>query len=84
MANECMDEIRKMKITTYKLESVSWIKAIDTTVCFRDFAKLNLPRWFDFKLEPIFDTAPQLPPRVKLTSKVVKVDSKIIVSIPKI
>ncbi len=28
------------------------------TVCFRDLAKLNCLWWFDFKLEPIFDTSP--------------------------
>jgi hypothetical protein len=39
--------------------------------------------WFDFKLEPIFDTA-QLPQKMKLTSKVVKIDPKIIVSLPTI
>ncbi len=27
-------------------------------MCFRDLAKLNLLWWFNYKLEPIFDTAP--------------------------
>jgi hypothetical protein len=39
--------------------------------------------WFDFKLEQIFDK-PQLTQKIKLASKVAKVDSKIIISLPKI
>ncbi len=49
-----------------------------STVCFRDLAKLNLPMVVRFKLEPVFDTA-QLPQKIKLASKVVKTDSKIII-----
>ncbi len=29
-----------------------------STLCFNDSGKLNLQNWFDFKLEPIFATAP--------------------------
>jgi hypothetical protein len=32
--------------------------SFDPTVCFRDLANLICQRWFNFKLEPIFDTAP--------------------------
>jgi hypothetical protein len=43
------------------------------TVCFRDLAELSQ-----------FLILPQLPQKMKLPSKVVKVDSKIIISLPKI
>ncbi len=51
------------------------------TVCFRDLGKLNLPM---ILISSQFLILPQLPQKIKLASKVVKVDSKIIISLPKI
>ncbi len=39
------------------MQQMSPLRRTDT-VCFRDLAKLNSPMWFNFKLEPVFNTAP--------------------------
>ncbi len=55
-----------------------------STVCFRDLAKLNLPMVVRFLSSSQFLILPQLPQKLILASKVVKVDSKIIILLPKI
>jgi hypothetical protein len=55
-----------------------------TTVCFRDLAKLNLLMVIRFWARANFWYCPSCLKKIKLASKVVKVDSKIIISLPKI
>ncbi len=52
------------------------------TLCFTNLGKLNLIIVVFSSSQ--FSILPQLPQKVELASKVVKVDSKIIVSLPKI
>jgi hypothetical protein len=58
--------------------------AIISTVCFTDLGKLNLIMVVRFLSLNQFLLLPQLPQKVELTSKVVKVDSKIIFLLPEI
>jgi hypothetical protein len=51
------------------------------TACFTDLGKLNLLMVLSYSQ---FLLLPQLPQKIELASKVVKVDSKIIVSLPEI
>ena len=51
-----------------------------STKRFTDLVKLNLSMWSSFRLEPIFDTA-TVAQKMMLTSKVVKIGSKIIISL---
>ena len=56
------------------------IREWPTTMCIRDWDKLNLICWFDFRLEPIRAIMPQMPQKIWFTSKVVKGDQKVIVA----
>jgi hypothetical protein len=53
---------RHIDVTHNKLKCLQCHQVIrsnsNNTVCFRDLGKLNMPMVVDFKLEPIFDTAP--------------------------
>ncbi len=68
------------------LQKVRSVKIKDvTTVCFTDLGKLNLLMVGGSILSSSqFLLLPQLPQKMELASKVVKVDSKIIVSVPEI
>jgi hypothetical protein len=60
------------------------VNLIPINVCFHGFSKAKFDNGGSILSSSQFLILPQLPQKIKLASKVVKVDSKIIISLPKI
>ncbi len=63
--------------TAYDLDKFNLVKLGNNTERFTDLGKLW---WFDFRLEPIYITAPAAS-NMMFGLKVIKIDSKIIISL---
>ena len=76
--------LRKTEAVLFVALEMSWERFIPCYSVFQGFSKAKSANGGSILSSSQFLILPQLPQKIKLASKVVKVDSKIIISLPKI